>query len=179
MERGDHIYFRTKLPGNITHHGIYCGNNLVIHFDGNAKPKAIKKVSLEKFSKPFGVDVIEVLEYGWSDSADTVILRAESLVEKTQYDVANRNCEHFTVYCKTGDWRSPQIEAVESDLIDTENSIRTILRPLIYNQKAILNATPTPLKPVVLAGLGLALVVGGVSTFIRTRKSHTSRLPEE
>jgi len=38
MKRGDHICVKHPSFGDlVTHHGIYCGDGTVIHFDGNDK----------------------------------------------------------------------------------------------------------------------------------------------
>lgn len=114
MKKGDHIYIKTgvqKIPGTkilgITHHGIYCGNGTVIHFDGHAKK--ICRHSLERFSDPSPVSAILVLQQCPPDSADAVVKRAESFLGKSGYSLVAENCEHFASYCITGKWESKQI----------------------------------------------------------------------
>ncbi|ALF54886.1 hypothetical protein ACX27_21960 [Nostoc piscinale CENA21] len=129
LNRGDHIYVKTKIPG-VSHHGIYCGNGYAIHFDGHTK--TIKKSNLSDFTKPFDISCIKIVDYrdplrflaplkifnsflksrALKSDADTVIERAETLVGKSQYDLGRRNCEHFAVWCKTGRWVSSQIDNV-------------------------------------------------------------------
>lgn len=45
-------------------------------------------------------------------SAEETVERAESQLGKGEYDLAINNCEHFAVWCKTGLYRSYQVEEV-------------------------------------------------------------------
>jgi hypothetical protein len=109
MNRGDHIYVQTPT---FTHHGIYCGDGYVIHFDGHGKylgTARIRKDTLEHFCSPFPVSEISVFEQCAPGLADEVMRKAESLLGKGEYHLLARNCEHFASYCITGRWESKQV----------------------------------------------------------------------
>ncbi len=144
MKRGDHIYVKTKIP-RVSHHGIYCGNEYAIHFDGHTK--SIAKSSLSDFAQPFDISCIKIVDYrdplrflgvfkvfdgflksrALPDDVNAVMERAESLLGKSQYDLGRRNCEHFAVWCKTKKWRSPQIN----------NALGQFLRLVIQSSLAL------------------------------------------
>jgi hypothetical protein len=114
FKKGDHIYFDTSL--GIEHHGIYCGDNYAIHFDGHAN--AITKSHLKEFVAPYDISRIRVMKYRHSKTdVNTVIQRAESLLGQTRYDLGARNCEHFATWCKTGKWKSAQVNKALTNAI--------------------------------------------------------------
>ena len=112
MEKGDHICVKHPLVGDlITHHGIYCGDCTVIHFDGNDKLSGQAKIcraSLEDFCHPFSVSEILVFKQCPPSNADVVLQRAESYLGKSGYDIFKNNCEHFATFCITNEWKSAQ-----------------------------------------------------------------------
>ena len=175
MERGDHIYVRTKIPG-VTHHGIYCANDSVIHFDGH--DKIIKSSTLEEFSKPFVVDEIAVYYDGGGKSPDIVILRAESLLGKAKYNLLHRNCEHFAVYCRTGKWESSQIETKNKAVKEH----MPIAGRLFYTLQPVVKSAPANVKPFAMVGLlalgGIATLAGGANVFKELGDS-SSKPPED
>ncbi len=177
METGDHLIIKTKYPG-IIHHGIYCGDRAVIHFDGHSK--SICKASLDDFVKPFSINEIKVIQYDHCDAAQTVMLRAEALLGKAQYDLVNRNCEHFAFYCKIGEWESNQIA---SKLFAAEGIghlfYRTLLdipRAFRGNPSAVENL-PDAVKAVALIGWIVTGAIGSVGKFAQSLQK--KNLPEE
>lgn len=128
MARGDHIFVHCL---GYSHHGIDLGDGDVIHFDyhpwqalnrklAKARRPEIRKVSLEKFSQ--GRKVI-VRKYAETDDAETVVERANSRVGETGYHLFDNNCEHFAVWCKTGEHYSTQV----SDFVDATKPLRQTL----------------------------------------------------
>jgi hypothetical protein len=106
MARGDHLYV-SRGYGTYTHHGIDCGDGTVIHYK---EGEAITRSSLPFFSRG---EQISVRDYGLdcpSSNADTVIKRAESRIGERDYDLIFNNCEHFAVWCKTGQHHSDQVD---------------------------------------------------------------------
>jgi|GEM_PF-3392873 len=115
IKRGDHICVKHPVVGDlITHHGIYCGDGTVIHFDGNDKSSGqanIRRDSLEDFCQPLLVSEILVFNPCPPDQhsyANAIIQRAESCLGKSGYDLFRNNCEHFATYCMTNVWKSDQ-----------------------------------------------------------------------
>ena len=177
MERGDHLIIKTKWPG-VIHHGIYCGNSAVIHFDGHSK--SICKASLNNFVNPFSIDEIKVIQYDHCDSVQTVMLRAEALLGKEQYSVRNRNCEHFAFYCKIGEWESKQIAsklfAAEGVGYFFYKALLDVPRALRGNPSAIENL-PDTVKAAALIGWILTGAVGGFGKWIQSSQKRS--LPEK
>jgi hypothetical protein len=93
------------------HHGIYCGDDAVIHFNsavGRKRTAKIVETTLEKFSGGAGIRVV-VYEKVYFEAAE-VVCRARSLLGNEAYDLRTNNCEHFAVWCKTGVSQSRQME---------------------------------------------------------------------
>ncbi len=108
MARGDQIYVMREffnLDGLYEHHGIDCGDGMVIHY---RKPsETVERTSIETFArgKP-----IQVLRYPKRYIPDTVIQRAESRLGEQNYNLLFNNCEHFATWCMTGISKSQQVE---------------------------------------------------------------------
>lgn len=123
MARGDHIY--VQLGPLTTHHGIDLGDGTVVHWCSGESGKKqhlgdmlrrkvraqIRQTSLEDFcdGQPF-----RVREYESCFEPDEVVQRALQRLHERDYDVVWNNCEHFATWCKTGDARSAQVEALGS-----------------------------------------------------------------
>jgi Lecithin retinol acyltransferase len=107
MARGDQIYVMREwmnLQGVYEHHGIECGDGMVIHY---RKPsEMIERTSIATFARG---GKIYRRHYTVCYIADTVILRAESRLGEHQYNLLYNNCEHFATWCKTGKSESLQI----------------------------------------------------------------------
>lgn len=95
-----------------SHHGIYVGNNRVVHYAGWSRAaltrRPVEEVSLEQFAGGRGVRA-----RGDSPScfapAD-VVARALSRLGEDRYRIASNNCEHFCHWCRSGENRSVQVE---------------------------------------------------------------------
>jgi hypothetical protein len=91
------------MTGGMTyHHGIDCGDGTVIHYDG----KIICRVSKHEFAKG---EQIYVYKYEKCDAPEVVVQRAIRKLGEQKYDVVRNNCEHFAYYCKTGHYKSEQV----------------------------------------------------------------------
>ncbi|RAX55310.1 hypothetical protein CCY99_01005 [Helicobacter sp. 16-1353] len=86
-----------------THHGIYIGNNQVIHYSGN---KIVEQDTLENFLNGNNYRIIE-----HSNRLDTnsILKNATSKLGESKYDFLQNNCEHFAVWCATGKHISKQV----------------------------------------------------------------------
>lgn len=102
MARGNHIYVHYV---KFVHHGIDCGDGTVIHYDG----EKIIQSSITTFGS--GNQYL-VKHYGWCDSDDVVIQRAKSRLGESKYSLFFNNCEHFAMWCKTGQHDSEQVKNV-------------------------------------------------------------------
>ena len=116
LNQGDHIYVRRKSL-LYSHHGIYAGEGIVIHFKGAEKEKkdpVVRKTEIEKFLKGGKLkrrDYKKRLPH-----AETLRIAKEHL-SKTGYSLAFNNCEHFATYCAIGKKRSKQIHTVVGGII--------------------------------------------------------------
>ena len=131
LKRGDHIYvYNSWLM--YSHHGIYIGNDRVIHFSGGEQSKIsaamVQECSLDEF---LNGNQLRLVAYGVgflspmmkksgtchtkkSRSVKEVLETAENFLKNPQdwgsYNVLTNNCEHFAYNCKTGIKKSAQIE---------------------------------------------------------------------
>jgi hypothetical protein len=106
LQPGDHI---RVWRGSYYHHGIYCGDTVVVHYGGDKNSCIVKTDSLENFSLG---NRIEIANHSHSLKRSEVIKRAKSRVGEDQYNLAFNNCEHFATWCKTGQSKSSQVEVV-------------------------------------------------------------------
>ena len=105
LKRGDHIYANY---GGYTHHGIYCGDDKVIHYSANFGVSGkICKVTLSSFTQHHHVSV---QKYDHAYPADRIVLRAEKRLGEKKYNPLFNNCEHFAAWCKVGRSRCRQLE---------------------------------------------------------------------
>jgi len=104
FEIGIHIYIKKV---GYTHHGIYIGNNQVIHYSGFhefAKKGNISLTSLSEFSNENKIEIYHSsLLKGKKYSNDEIVQRAKERVGENNYNLLFNNCEHFANYCTHGD----------------------------------------------------------------------------
>ncbi|AFZ18288.1 lecithin retinol acyltransferase family protein [Allocoleopsis franciscana] len=134
MAKGDHLYVNC---GAYDHHGIDCGDETVIHYEGKYRggritrvPKMIfangKIIHVRQYSEKTvavalangktavvladgkTIYIRDLLEKSYSPEA--VVVRAESRLGEEGYDLIFNNCEHFATWCKTGIHESKQSE---------------------------------------------------------------------
>lgn len=121
---GDHIFrfgaiFKKSL---LTHHGIYIGENDVIHFsggDGNTnlgnsiKEAKITVTSINDFMA--NQDTCFKMKNDYNDYNIT-LNRAYSVLDTDfgGYNPANNNCEHFANWCRTGSKISEQSNIISN-----------------------------------------------------------------
>lgn len=83
-----------------THHGIYVGNDKVIHYSGLADGLSsgpVEEVSLSKFHQQKGFDV--KLHPNASFSNQEIVARARERLGETDYNLFYNNCETFVNNC--------------------------------------------------------------------------------
>lgn len=123
MARGDHLYY-FLAGGTYSHHGLDCGDGTVVHYDLTPWEKVTSKLrtadvttakvartSMDGFSRGNEMFVREYCDNSNIDDAETVMARAESRIGEECYSVFGNNCEHFVVWCKTGEAGSSQVDA--------------------------------------------------------------------
>jgi len=120
---------KAPVPGDIVwadrivykHCGIYIGEGRVIHFAApegseiNEENAVVHETSYEEFSDGCPVTVYPV-QGGYP--AEETIARAKSQIGKKGYDFLLSNCDHFAMWCKTGEHRSVQVEKAVDKLLE-------------------------------------------------------------
>ncbi len=102
--KGDHIRIMLHDKyGCFYHHGIYCGEGIVIEYNGRYPSQnlfTIEKVSLESFARGrrIEVDNREPALY----SPEEIVARAESRLGERAYNLYTNNCENFATWCRSG-----------------------------------------------------------------------------
>jgi hypothetical protein len=94
-----------------THHGIYIGSGMVVHYSGLSRSwhsGPVEEVTLARFALGHTVRIVDHPEPMFS--AAEVVRRARSRVGERDYRLLTNNCEHFCNWCVSGLSRSVQIE---------------------------------------------------------------------
>jgi len=106
MQIGDHLV--TPRTG-YTHHGLYLGNQQVIHYSGKSAHDqgSIQQVTLEEFcdGKACRVRDYPFRVYGRKESVE----RANQRLGETKYSLVFNNCEQFVTWCIMGFGYSEQL----------------------------------------------------------------------
>lgn len=84
-----------------THHGIYIGNNKVIHYDGEPGREEAAEIQIADLEKFSAGDPIHL----YSDESDftpgEIVARAHYRLGEKKYSVGNNNCQHFCNWCRS------------------------------------------------------------------------------
>ncbi|MEP0871718.1 lecithin retinol acyltransferase family protein [Trichocoleus desertorum AS-A10] len=130
LKMGDHIY---ADYGHCFHHGIYCGDNEVIHY---VNAKRIGKTLLSKFAK---TEKIHIKRHRKSFSQTRVVKRAKRRLGERNYNLIFNNCEHFANWCKKGRSRSSQVEELPKSTIKVaSDGIKKVKQVTTGIQKGVL-----------------------------------------
>ena len=103
MAAGDHLEV-PRRHGLFMHHGIDLGDGTVAHY---LEGEQILRSSLDDFTSGENPRVIDHAE---ADPTGLTLRRAMSRIGEQRYNLLFNNCEHFAVWCKTGQHRSGQVE---------------------------------------------------------------------
>mgnify|MGYP000087676285 CR=1 FL=1 len=158
MNIGDHLV--TTRTG-YTHHGLYVGNNEVIHYSSDL----IEKTSLYEFSNGNEVRIKSHIFRTYDDYVS--VERAYSRLGEDWYNVIANNCEHFVTWCIVGFHSSSQVNtmiasiATGYELATAASSARTA-----YALSSI--ATTAETKSIVSTAAGWAAGSGAATTTAST-----------
>lgn len=111
---GDHLVSK-RAKGVYTHHGIYIGNNQVIHYSGFAeagKAGPVEIVTLVGFESAQGSYVKK--HNNPTYTTEQSIERAKSRLGENGYSLFGNNCEHFVNWCIDGNHQSEQVQNISS-----------------------------------------------------------------
>ncbi len=94
------------------HHGISIGDSLVVHYSGLSEGLHAGPIEIVDINTFAAGSEITVKTYKGAFPAPVIVQRAKSRIGESAYNVFNNNCEHFCLWCCTGDNRSAQVDAV-------------------------------------------------------------------
>lgn len=94
-----------------THHGIYDGGGIVLHYAGlarNFQRGPIEGVSMERFAngRPVHIECRSTSAL----AVEEIVSRARSRLGEDRYRLLTNNCEHFVEWSRFGTIRSRQVE---------------------------------------------------------------------
>ena len=102
--------------GFYTHHGIYCGDEQVVHYSGFAQAfnkGGIDLTSLDAFlGDATDFQIVNYPSYEVQYIGQEVVNRAYSRIGEDDYNLIFNNCEGFACWCITGKNKSEQVNSV-------------------------------------------------------------------
>ena len=107
LNPGDHIKVRRNI---YSHHGIYIGNDEIVHYGGELKNRdcaQVCKVSLDVFLQGGTPDIVKHRNVQFTP--EEIVERALSRMGEAKYDLVFENCEHFATWCTVGKKKSRQV----------------------------------------------------------------------
>ena len=130
---GDHIFVDRSVLGVklYEHHGIYVGDDIVVHYNGLARgivlekscfeeilsnvvpldKRNIAKVEMTSLKEFASGDTWQIKEYVNAPfSGHEVALRAKERIGEQKYNLLINNCEHFCNECVFGEHVSEQVQ---------------------------------------------------------------------
>jgi hypothetical protein len=125
-----------------THHGIYVGDGMVVHYAGLSRilqSGPVEEVTMRRFSMGRPVRMVAHREAVYS--LQEIVRRARSRLGEDEYHVLKNNCEHFCNWCISGRSCSKQVE-----------------RPGAITLRALVGAVKCAKRIPVMLGILLAMV---------------------
>lgn len=107
-------HLKTGRRGYV-HHGIYVGNGEVVHyvgFKGFLRCGPVEKTTLAGFADGYGFRVEPATQARYIEAE--IVRRATARLGEDDYRLLTNNCEHFCMWCLSGESRSEQVEALLS-----------------------------------------------------------------
>ena len=153
MQIGDHLV-STRL--GYTHHGLYLGDDQVIHYSGLAdglSSGTVEITTLELFSGDGGVSTKSHLLA--VHNIEQRIARAMSRLGEDQYNLVTNNCEHFVSWCIDGSSSSRQVSRTMTALASPLTSVSPITGSTLAALVAATQAAQSSEKPVQAAAVSL------------------------
>lgn len=142
------------------HHGIYIGQNRVIHFTSDSR---IEEVSLSEFTENNGYSIYP---FHSKFSRHEIVERAMSRLGNDHYNLIFNNCEHFCNWCIHDKHRSQQVNnaalTTSTGLAVTQASTVTAATGLVTASALTSGLTllsATPIASAAIIGLGVFKLV--------------------
>ncbi len=106
---GDHLVSKRRL---YTHHGVFVGNNQVVHYSGLAQGLQSGPVVLSELENFLSGHPVQVRRPPSPTRFAPAEIRARAIgrLGENLYHPLFNNCEHFALWCITGRHMSPQVD---------------------------------------------------------------------
>lgn len=108
-----------------THHGIYAGKGIVVHYAGLARGIVcgpVEEVTISRFVHNGSISI--QCRGPVPFAPDEIVQRARSRLGEDQYRLVTNNCEHFSEWAQFGHSRSDQVERWLRPLADVRRALR-------------------------------------------------------
>jgi hypothetical protein len=112
-----------------THHGIYAGGGVVLHYSGlsgSLRSGPVEEVALEKFGNGWTIQIECRRERALEDSE--ILVRARSRLGENRYRLLTNNCEHYSEWARFGVSRSRQVDRWLRRPTSMARSLASLLR---------------------------------------------------
>ena len=111
LQAGDHIYVKRK--GHFySHHGIYAGKGMVLHFKGAVREKQDPTVIISDMATFLKNGKLQKRLYKRRLPHAETLRTARAHLAQKGYSLVFNNCEHFATYCATGKRKSTQVHRI-------------------------------------------------------------------
>jgi hypothetical protein len=100
---GEHIYVYCETYSKdklYAHHGIDCGDGTVIHL--SPREGIVCHDTMSFFESLSSTKIVHDRRYKECYPPSVVVQRAMDRLSEGGYNLFNNNCEHFAIWCKTG-----------------------------------------------------------------------------
>jgi hypothetical protein len=131
IQPGDLIWAdRSAMGLPYNHCGIYEGAGYVIHFASpegseiNPENAIVHRAKFEHFKNGCPVKLINIKN---SFSGEETLRRARRCFGMQGYDFTTFNCDHFATWCKTGKYRSIQVDQVKTALKESDSTLADVI----------------------------------------------------
>jgi hypothetical protein len=133
---GDLIWADRSVKGRPYNHcGIYEGTGTIIHFaapegeETNPENAYVHRISFSRFKDGCPIKVMNNIQDCLEP--EETLAKARSCMRGGDHDFggynfATNNCDHFAMWCKTGERRSLQVEGVKAVLKSLDNPVADI-----------------------------------------------------
>jgi len=133
--QGDHVYVR-RAGLLYSHHGIYAGNESVIHFKGEEKEKRNPVVILTEIESFLNGGKLRRRNYKKRLPHSESLRIAQEHISEKGYSLPFYNCEHFATYCAIGQKKSLQVRRVIGSIFTIAFFVTgTVMKEVIKKKK--------------------------------------------
>lgn len=134
LRPGDHL---VSARVGYQHHGIYIGQQQVIHYQGlfgGNEANLVLQSSLREFSQgnAIRIQTHPARRYSGKKSVE----RAHSRLGEREYNLLLNNCEHFVMWCIEGESASPQVRHAVVSATTVSATTATVAQATLGNTAA-------------------------------------------